>query len=68
MTLRQSLDLESREKLAELVRQMPECQVRRLVGGLSPEALARALAGLPVQRGTIALIRSGIANQRPTAR
>jgi len=67
MTLRQSLDLESREKLAELARKMPERQVRSIVGDLSPEAFARAIAGLPVQRGTIALIKTGLARLNPKA-
>ena len=61
MARRQPLDLALREKLAELLRQMSERQVRLLVGGLSPEAFARAIAGLPIQRGTVALIRTGIA-------
>ena len=63
MALRQALDLESREKLADLTRQLPERQVRKIVGDLSPEAFARAIAGLPVQRGTIAQIKNGLANQ-----
>ena len=61
MALRQPLDIESREKLAELTKSLPEHEVRRLVGDLSPEAFARALAGLPVQRGTHLMIKDGLA-------
>ena len=67
MALRQSLDTESREKLAELARKMPERQVRHLVGDLSPEAFARAIAGLPIQGGTAALIRAGLARKNGKA-
>jgi len=61
MALRRPLDIESREKLAELTKNKPEREVRELMGGLSPEAFARAIAGLPIQRGTISLIHTGLA-------
>jgi hypothetical protein len=61
MAIRQSLDSESREKLAELVRALPEREVRQRLGGIAFETVTRALAGLPVQRGTIALVRAGLA-------
>jgi hypothetical protein len=61
MALRQPLDSESREKLAELTRSMPERQVRELVGDIASETLARALGGLPIQRGSAELIRTGLA-------
>lgn len=61
MAIRTPLDTDSREKLAELTRRMPETEVRQLVGDLSPEAFARALAGLPVMRGTHLMIRDGLA-------
>lgn len=61
MAIRTPLDTDSREKLAELTRRMPETEVRHLVGDLSPEAFARALAGLPVMRGTHLMIRDGLA-------
>jgi hypothetical protein len=67
MALRQPLDFESREKLAELVKAMPEREVRRLVGDIASETLARALGGLPVQRGSAELIRSGIARHSEKA-
>lgn len=67
MALRQPLDIESREKLAELTKRLPEREVRELVGDLSPEAFARALAGLPIQRGSISLIHEGIARQNGEA-
>ena len=63
MALRQPLDTETRGKLAALARSMPERQARRTVGDLSAEAFARALAGLPIQRGTAALIRESLAKE-----
>jgi len=51
MALRQPLDLETREKLAELVKSKSEREVRQLVGDIASETLARALGGLPIQRG-----------------
>jgi hypothetical protein len=60
MALRQPLDEVSRAKLAQLTRAMPESEARRIVGDLSPEAFARALAGLPVTRGTCAQIQAGL--------
>jgi hypothetical protein len=67
MALRQPLDVESREKLAELTKVMSERQVRALVGNLSPEAFARAIAGLPIQRGSTELIRAGLARHEGKA-
>lgn len=61
MAVRIPLDSDSREKLAELTRRMSEHEVRQLVGDLSPEAFARALAGLPVMRGTHLMIKEGLA-------
>lgn len=61
MALRQPLDQESRQKLAELAHALPEREARHVVGDLSPEAFARAIAGLPVQRGTAEQIRAGLA-------
>lgn len=61
MALRIPLDTDSREKLADLTRRMSEHEVRQLVGDLSPEAFARALAGLPIMRGTHLMIRDGLA-------
>lgn len=60
MALRSPLDSDSREKLAQLTQRMPETEVRQLVGDLSPEAFARALAGLPIQRGTHLMIKDGL--------
>lgn len=67
MALRQPLDLETRSKLAELVKAMPEREVRRVVGDIASETLARALGGLPVQRGSAELIRTGIARHENKA-
>jgi len=61
MALRQPLDQNSREKLAELARQLSEREARRVVGDLSAEAFARALGGLTVTRGTAEQIRTGLA-------
>jgi hypothetical protein len=61
MALRQPLDNETREKLAAMVKTMPEREVRRLVGDIASETLARALGGLVLQRGTTELIRSSLA-------
>lgn len=61
MALRQPLDLESREKLAELARTLPEREARRVIGDLSPEAFARALGGLTITRGSAEQIRAGLA-------
>lgn len=63
MALRQPLDIESRDKLAELVRTMPEREVRRVVGDIASETMARALGGLPIQRGSAELIRAGLARK-----
>jgi hypothetical protein len=63
MALRQPLDTNSREKLAELARALPEREARHVVGDLSPEAFARAIAGLPIQRGTAAQIQAGLARR-----
>lgn len=61
MALRQALDSESRKKLAELTRNMPGREVRKLVGDIASETLARAIAGMPIQRGSAELIRAGLA-------
>jgi len=44
---------------------MTMAEARRTFSGLSPEAIARAAAGLPVQRGTEALIRGALAGSEP---
>lgn len=67
MALRQPLDSISREKLLNLARVLPEKAVREAIGGLSPEAYARALAGLTVTRGTIAQIQAGLARHESEA-
>lgn len=67
MALRQPLDPETHKKLAALARSLPERQVREVIGGLSPEAYARALAGLSVTRGTIAQIQAGLAQHEAKA-
>jgi hypothetical protein len=67
MALRLPLDSDIRAKLAELTTKLPESKVRRLVGDLSPEAFARALAGLPVQRGTVLMIQDGLARMAKKA-
>jgi hypothetical protein len=47
---------------------MPEREVRDgVLGGLSPEAYARALAGLTITRGTCAQIEAGIARHESKA-
>jgi hypothetical protein len=61
LALRQPLDLESRAKLAELVKARGERETLSLVGDIASETMARALAGLPIQRGSAELIRSGLA-------
>jgi hypothetical protein len=61
MAIRQNLDNESREKLAEMIRTLPEREVRERLGGLASETLARAIAGMALQRGTIALIHASLA-------
>jgi hypothetical protein len=61
MAIRQTLDTESREKLAELARTLPEREVRERLGGIASETLARAIAGMALQRGTIALVRECLA-------
>jgi hypothetical protein len=67
MALRQPLDSISREKLGELARTLTEREARRIVGDLSPEAFARAIAGLPIQRGTVAQIQAGLARREGQA-
>lgn len=67
MAVRIPLPDSDREKLAELTRKMPEGEVRQLVGDLSPEAFARALAGLPVMRGTHLMIKEGLARAEKAA-
>ncbi len=63
MARREPLDLESRAKLAELVRARGERETLSIVGGLASETMARALAGLPIQRGSAELIRAGLARR-----
>lgn len=67
MAIRQTLDTESREKVAELVRTLPEREVRQRLGGVASETLARAIAGMALQRGTIALLRSCLQNDGKAA-
>jgi hypothetical protein len=67
MALRQPLDAETRAKLAELVKIMPEREARGVVGDIASETLARALGGLPIQRGSAELIRTGLARQEGKA-
>lgn len=67
MAIRAPLPESDRTKLAELTRKMPESEVRRLVGDLSPEAFCRALAGLPVMRGTHLMIQEGLARAEKAA-
>lgn len=63
MSLRAPLDEKTRSELLKLSRELGERQARELTG-LSPEAYARALAGLNVQRGTEALVKSAL-ERRP---
>lgn len=67
MSLRQPLDTKSREQITEMLRQLPEREVRERVGGISPESFARAVGGLPINRGTAHLIRSELAKQPSAA-
>jgi len=55
-----------RTKLADAVRARGEPAILE-AAGLSRNALARALAGLPVYAGTIALVREGLGKLRSTS-
>ena len=57
------LDEKTRSELLTISRELGERRARELVG-LSPEAYARALGGLNVQRGTHALVRSALDQRR----
>ena len=55
-----TLPPEERQVLQQLVDNVGEVRALAIVN-VSREALARALAGLPVRRGTLSLVRSGLA-------
>jgi hypothetical protein len=55
-----------RSRLADAIKQRGELAVLE-AAGLSRSALARALAGLPVYAGTLALVRQGLGKLRSDA-
>ena len=59
MARRQPLDPETHAQLARLTAELPERQILERLS-LTPEAFARALALLPIQAGTRALIKNGL--------
>jgi hypothetical protein len=61
MALRKPLDVDTRAKLAELLKTKSEREMCTLLGGISSETLARGLAGLPIQLGSAELFRAGVA-------
>ena len=60
------LSLVERDDLRTLVQNVGEGKVRDLAV-ISRETFARALAGLPVRRGTLALIRAALIQALPSA-
>jgi hypothetical protein len=56
-----ALSAEERRALLILIEKMGECAVLAELN-VSRQALGRALAGLGVRRGTIALVRAGLAS------
>ena len=61
MSRRIPIDLRTHHQLVALHELLGERECRRMLGDLSPEAYARALARLPQQQGTLALIRQKLA-------
>lgn len=59
-TINVTLDTEERERLHRLVDDVGETKALAIMN-VGREALARALAGLGVRRGTLAAIRAGLA-------
>ena len=62
-----TLPLDERQHLQRLVDEVGEPQALAITQ-VSREALARALAGLGVRRGTLALLRAGLAARAPADR
>ena len=60
------LSVADRELLLKQIEQKGEPHVRQALG-ISRLALARALAGLPVRAGTLALLRLGLPSLKPEA-
>lgn len=61
MSVGPTLSAEERESLQQLVTELGEVKAIAMIN-VSREALARALAGLTIRRGTVALVRAVLAN------